>query len=168
MSNPHSSSRRGGLRAASTLVGRGSGAWGPVWTQVVGAATARESICLGPNEDDTLRIMVRRTSDRDELLRQEDHILAAWNTWAESQEGPSAKKLSCWVHRGSAPLPSVRPPGEPAAIEAQWLERAEAIVAPISDPDVRAAIVGARARSLRRRDRDLTSTSDDEPKGSDS
>ena len=168
MSNPLSSSRRGGLRAARTLMGRGKGAWGTVWSLVVGAATARESICLGPNDEDTLRVMVRHASDRDELLDREEHILAAWNIWAQGNRGPSAKKLSCWVHRSSTPLPVARPPGEPAAIEDRWLALAEAEVPPIADPDVRASIVGARARSMRRRQRDLTSTPGLEPTGDDS
>lgn len=154
MSKRGSSSGRRGLRAVGDLLGRGISPWAPAWSAVVGAATARGSVCLGPNDDQVLRVMTRTPSDRDELMAREEDILATWNQWARQNAGPAAASLACWVYEGIAPEAPAESPSTPPAIEARWIEAAEADIPPTENADVRGALVAARARLLRRRARD--------------
>ena len=78
MANPTSRTGRRGMRAVSALLGKGLSPWAPTWALVVGAPTARSSVCLGPNDEGILRVMTRTRSDCDELLARE-HVVAGWS-----------------------------------------------------------------------------------------
>ena len=154
MAKRGSSSARRGLRAVGDLLGRGISPWAPAWAAVVGAATARGSVCLGPNDDQVLRVMTRTPSDRDELLEREADIVETWNQWARQNGGPAAVSLACWVYEGITPEAPAQTAPSPPTIEARWIEAAEADIPPTENEDVRGALVAARARLLRRRARD--------------
>jgi hypothetical protein len=154
MANQRSTSGKRGLRAVSSLLGKGMSPWAPAWTVVVGAATAKTSVCLGPNEEGVLRVMTRNQSDCQELLAREDYILAAWNQWAAEKRQPGALSFACWVHEGVGQEAALERPTPVAPIERRWITAAEADIPPTENSGVREALVMARARLLRRRDRD--------------
>lgn len=154
MANQRSTSGTRGLRAVSSLLGKGISPWAPAWLVVVGAATAKTSVCLGPNGEGVLRVMTRTEPDCQELLAREDYILATWNQWAAKERQPTAQSLACWVHRGLAPEASLDRPTAVPQIEARWIAEAEADIPPTENSGVREALVRARARLLRRRERD--------------
>jgi hypothetical protein len=154
MANQRSTSGKRGLRAVSSLLGKGVSPWAPAWSVVVGAATARTSVCLGPNEQGALRVMTRTSSECEELLAREGYILAAWNQWAVEKRQPVAESFACWVYEG---IYAEEPRGGPtsvAPIEDRWIDAAEADIPATEHSGVREAVVMARARLLRRRERD--------------
>lgn len=142
------------MRAVSALLGKGLSPWAPTWALVVGAPTARSSVCLGPNDEGILRVMTRTRSDCDELLAREPDILAAWNEWATQKGQAGVRGFSCWVYDGLVDSESKPSGSTTIPLEARWIEAAEADIPPTEHGEVRDSLVRARARLLRRRDRD--------------
>ena len=166
MANKRSTSGKRGLRAVSSLLGKGVSPWAPAWTVVVGPATAKTSVCLGPNEEGALRVMTRTSPDCEELMERKDYILAAWNQWAVANQQPVAKSFACWVYEGAYSEAPRERPAVAAPIEGRWIAAAEADIPATEHSGTRDALVRARARLLRRRDRDLQARSN--PTGEDS
>ncbi len=119
------------------------------WERLVGATLADATVLSGLSDDGRLRVMAMNDAARREVEARAHHIIASWNAVARSLGARLAGELVCWVRPGLVKRrrPTLEAP-PPPPIGADALAQAEAEVAGVADPALRAALARARARAL--------------------
>lgn len=132
----------------------------PRWDQLAGATLGSISVPVGVDDSGALRVIAKHDAALHELETRSAHLLAAWNAVARFVGAAEAKTLVCWVNPAleiRAPAPSELEQGArqvlatfsaPPPPDPESMRRASAEMAHVSDPELRQALIRARAKAL--------------------
>lgn len=144
--------RRGKPTGLGELLDAARGPAQAVWSRIVGSTLAREAALVGVGAaGGRLRVTAVNDTVRREIEARADFLLAAWNDVAAERGLSRASGIACRVDERvfSGMEPEIQPPAQKPPLEDRWVDAAEADIRPMQDPEVRRAVVEARARSLR-------------------
>ena len=153
------------LRSLRGLIGAQGQRWRPLWSQAVGPVLGAATSVMGVGRDGTLHVLAADPGTRDELMAREADIVVAWNLAAAHQGAPSVSRILVGVRSGvgeSAPA-QTETLGSPP--ELRYVEASREMVVSVEDPDLQETLTDARARWLRRNERQEAEGSDERETG---
>ena len=124
------------------------------WRGVVGPMLAGLTVPVGVNDAGVLRVMAVNETAMRELLARSEALLSVWNSAARLRGDSEGSSVQCWVRPGLKPRMDAQEtiPEEgvqaPNPIPPGCRADAEAMMEPVEDDGVRAALVEMRARAL--------------------